>query len=175
MSLDKAGGWAEGTPLRLGKRSGVQKTPDRREGGRTREAWPFEIRVPPPEFRTSSSAETPMSIEKAGGSAGKDSGSKSPRANSPDSPSHRPRGPMERGGEPVSRTGKPLPGANHAPKRHAEGADLRRGPPSRVLPLRCLAIPLDQRTRRVRGGDGPGFSIGCRSLGSAPIENPRPS
>ena len=82
---------------------------------------------------------------------------------------------MEGGGEVVPESGNRLPRANSAPKRTTEGADLRRGPPSEVLPLRLLAIPPDRRTRRRAGPDGPRFSIGRRSLGSAPIENPRPS
>ena len=80
---------------------------------------------------------------------------------------------MEGGGEVVPESGNRLPRANSAPKRPAEGADLRRGLPFEVLRLRLVAIPPDRRTRRRAGRDGPGFSIGRRSLGSAPIENPR--
>ena len=71
--------------------------------------------------------------------------------------------------------GTPSRGRIPPPKRPAERGDLRRKASSEGLHLRSLAIPPDRRTRRRAGRDGPGFSIGRRSLGSAPIENPRPS
>ena len=80
----------------------------------------------------------------------------------------------DRGGW-VPKSRNPLPRANPPPKRPAERGDLRRKASSEGLHLRSLAIPPDRRTRRRAGRDGPGFSIGRRSLGSAPIENPRPS
>ena len=82
---------------------------------------------------------------------------------------------MEGWGRRFPQSGNRLPRANSAPKLSIEGANLRRGAPSEGLHLRLLAIPPDRRTRRRAGRDGLRFSIGRRSLGSAPIENPRPS
>ena len=53
--------------------------------------------------------------------------------------------------------GNRLPRVNFAPKRASEGAELRRGPPSEVLPLRSFAIPPDRRSRRRAGPMVPGF------------------
>ena len=86
-----------------------------------------------------------------------------------------PRGPMEGRAGVGSQIEEPRPEGESPPNRPAERGDLRRKASSEGLHLRSLAIPPDRRTRRRAGRDGPGFSIGRRSLGSAPIENPRPS
>ena len=157
------------------KRSEARKSPDRSEWTRGGAGRVWKIRVPRPEFSSSSSAETPMSCEQRWKTAGEDSGGKFPRVLSPNSRPHRPRRPMEGRGRRFPQSGNRLPRANSAPKRTTEGADLRRGPPSEGLPLRLLAMPPDRRSRRWAGPDGPRFSIGRRSLGSAPIENPKAS
>ena len=107
--------------------------------------------------------------------AGEDSRGKSPRVLSANSRSNQPHRLMEGRGRRFPQSGNRLPRANFTPKRTTEGADLQRGPPSEGLPLQLLAIPPDRRTRRWVGPDGPRFSIGRRSLGSVPIENPRAS
>ena len=116
-----------------------------------------------------------MSCKQRWKTAGEHSGGEFPRVLSANSRSNRPRRPMEGRGRRFPQSGNRLPRANSAPKRTTEGAALRRGPPSEGLPLRLLAIPPDRRTRRWAVPDGPRFSIGRRSLGAAPIENPRPS
>ena len=154
---------------------GGSKEPRLRPMGARRGVVGLKKRVPPLEFPSSSSAETPMSCKKATGKDGKRLGEHVfPSKPTPNSRFHRLPWPMERigAGSPNRRTGSR--GQISLAKRPTEGADLRRGPPSRVLPLRLLAIPPDRRTRRRAGGDGLGSSIGHRSLGSAPIENPRP-
>ena len=84
--------------------------------------------APPPEFRSSSSAETPMSFEKLRKKAEEGSRSESPRENSVDSPFHRPRGPMERGGsrfsEPGNRSRGRITPPNGTPKVQTFGGDL---------------------------------------------------
>ena len=117
----------------------------------------LKIRVLGPEFRSSSSAETPMSCKQRWKKAEKDSGGESPRVLSANSRSNRPRRPMEGRGRRFPQSGNRLPRADSAPKRTTEGADLRRGPPSEGLPLRLLAIPPDRRTRRWAVPDGPDF------------------
>ena len=90
----------------------------------------LEIRVPRPEFPSSSSAETPMSCEKGSQTAGEDSGDEFPLALSPNSRFHRPRRPMERGGSRFSESENPLPRGNSPPQttnqrcRPSEGTTL---------------------------------------------------
>ena len=169
------GGSAEGTPLRRIERSEARKSPDRREWPRGGGGPGLEIRVARPEFLSSSSAETPMSCEQGRETAGEDPGGESPRALSPNSRPIGRRGRWRGGGGGSPNRGTASRGRIPPQNEPTEGADLRRGTPSEGLHLRLLAIPPDRRTRRGAGRDGPGFSIGRRSLGSAPIEDPRPS
>ena len=135
----------------------------------------MKIRVPRPEFPNSSSAETPMSCEQGRKTAENDSGRNSPRVVLPQFPfpSAAVADGGGRGGGP--RIGEPPPAGEFRPQtsnrrsRPSEGASLRSSAPSVVgHSPRSANSPM-------RGPDGLRFSIGRRSLGSAPIENPRPS
>ena len=135
----------------------------------------LKIRVWRPEFLSSSSAETSMSYGKVRKMAGEDRRSKSPRVLSANFHSHQPLRSMEGRGNRFPQLGNRPPRATFAPKRPTEGRKLLRGLTSEVLQLRLVAILAHRQTRRCGGGDGLEFSIGRRLLGSAPIENPRPS
>ena len=167
------GKWRRGLSSAVGSVWGIEGTPNQSEGGRGVGAG-VEIRVPAPEFLSSSSAETPMSCEQGWETVETARGATLPESSSPNSRSNRPPRPMEGGGRWFPESGDRLPRANSAPQRATEGAKLRRGSPSKVLLLRLVAIPAHRQTRQCASRDGLGFSIGRRSFGLAPIENLRP-
>lgn len=133
----------------------------------------FRIQVLRPEFLSCSLAEMPMSYKQRWGMAGEGPSNTFHRALSPNSHSHRPTQPMEGRGRWFSESGNHLPWANSAQKGGTERVNHRRGSPSEGLLLWFLTILPDRRTRRCAEWNGARFSIGCRSLGSAPIENLR--
>ena len=164
---------AEGTPLRLWERWGNRKSPRLKRMRAGRGGAGFDNLGPWTRISKQLIGRNADELWKRMEIGGRRLGSESPQALSPNSHSNRPPRPMEGRRRRFPQSGNRLPRANSAPKRPTKGAELWREVASEGLRLQLVAIPADRRTRRRAGRDGPRFSISHRSLGSAPIENPR--